>query len=49
MGLLMCGPLAIAIPQCAIAQSGSSSAARVKERIASSWLKAYMNASPWSK
>ena len=48
-GLLMCGPFASATPQCAIAQLGSSSAARRNERIASSWLKAYMKARPWSK
>ena len=48
-GLLMCGPLASATPQCAIAHPGSSSAARWNERIASSWLKPNMNARPWSK
>jgi hypothetical protein len=45
----MWGPLATAMPQYAIAQPGSSSAARRNERIASSWLKPYMKTSPWSK
>jgi hypothetical protein len=48
-GLLMCGPYAMATPHWAIAHRGSSPAARRKERMASSWLKAYMKARPWSK
>ena len=48
-GLLMCGPFAMATPQKAMAHFGSSSPARRNARIASSWLKAYMKARPWSK
>src|ERR1700733_6213340 len=36
------------MPQCAIAQPGSCSIARSKQRTASSWLNAYDQVRPWS-
>jgi hypothetical protein len=48
IGKLMCGPLAVAIPHQAMAQPGSSSAASLKQWIASSWLKAKSQPRPWS-
>ena len=46
IGLLMCGPLASAMPHQAMAHDGSSSVALVNDRIASSWLKANTKLNP---